>query len=170
MAHIDLSPQFPPYILTRSPFIHFLLLVSGPSQIPLLLPGKPFHSASVPFTMLIWALPLGLKLNVTFSGRSFLILQTRVALPVVHSCTWSFFLCSTLCNHNYMFIYRGQSVSPSLHYNSMKAGTASVVSIYCYVFNMQHIAWCIREDNCEEITKITIPLRAPSRVESTELF
>ena len=52
----------------------------------------------------------------------------------------------------------------------MKAGTASVVSIYCYVFNMQHIAWCIRDDNCEEITKITIHLRAPSRVKSTELF
>ena len=69
-----------------------------------------------------------------------------------------------------MFIYRGQSVSP-LHYNSMKADTASVVSSYCYVFNMQHIAWCTRDkNNCEEITKITIPLKAPSRVKSTELF
>ena len=53
----------------------------------------------------------------------------------------------------------------------MKADTASVVSSYCYVFNMQHIAWCTRDkNNCEEITKITIPLKAPSRVKSTELF
>ena len=53
----------------------------------------------------------------------------------------------------------------------MKADTASVVSSYCYVFNMQHIAWCIRDNNnFEEITTITIPLNAPSGVKSTELF
>lgn len=53
----------------------------------------------------------------------------------------------------------------------MKADTASVVSSYSYVFHMQHIAWCIRDNNnFEEITTITIPLNAPSGVKSTELF
>ena len=52
----------------------------------------------------------------------------------------------------------------------MKADTVPVVSSYCYVFNMQHIAWCIRDNNFEEITKITIPLKAPSGGKSTDLF